>query len=38
MGGMIPMPDEIVGELAYLRRVHTMKHARNRALDTALES
>lgn len=27
MGGMVPLPDEIVGELAYLRRVHAKQPA-----------
>lgn len=37
MGGMIPLPDEIVGELVYLRRVHAKQPARRYVLDVAGE-
>lgn len=33
MGGMIPLPDEIMGELVYLRRVHAKRPARHYVLD-----
>lgn len=35
MGGMVPMPDEIAAELAYLRRVHTRQPARQNVMHAA---